>query len=132
LKKYFDGKGIHVTAYSPSRINTYGKETVIDDEEAQKIAKEMGRTSCRVLIDRASKQCTSVIPKSITQSRIASNFERESLLSRVYWILLPLDRHNDPIEWGFDMPDERDEAYIKGAAKGWVGENWKKHRVAFM
>lgn len=36
------------------------------------------------------------------------------------------ERYNDPVEWGFDMFDEHDEAYVRAQAKKWVDKNWKK------
>ncbi|RPA90889.1 Aldo/keto reductase [Choiromyces venosus 120613-1] len=129
LKKYLDSKGIHITAYSPLGNNIYGKKRVIDDEEVQKIAKELGKDPAQVLINWAVKRGTSVVPKSVTKSRIESNFSQFDIPDESFKKLEALDRnqrYNDPVEWGYDVFDEHDEAYVKEAAKKWVEENWKE------
>jgi L-glyceraldehyde reductase len=76
LKEFLDSKGIHITAYSPLGNNIYGKARVIDDEAVQQVAKETGKDTAQVLISWAVKRGTSVVPKSVTKSRIESNFQR--------------------------------------------------------
>lgn len=76
LKKFHNEKGIHITAYSPLGNNIYGKARVLDDEKVQAIAKELGKDVAQVLIAWAVKRGTSVVPKSVTKSRIESNFQR--------------------------------------------------------
>lgn len=78
LMKYLERKGIHVTAYSPLGNNIYGKVRVIDDEAVKEIAKETGKDTAQVLIAWAVQRGTSVVPKSVTESRIQSNFQRSS------------------------------------------------------
>lgn len=129
LKEFLDSKGIHITAYSPLGNNIYGKARVIDDEAVQQVAKETGKDTAQVLIAWAVKRGTSVVPKSVTKSRIESNFQQFELSDEAFAKLNALDknqRYNDPVEWGFDMFEEHDEAYVKAAAQKWVAENWKK------
>lgn len=76
LMKYLEKKGIHVTAYSPLGNNIYGKARVIDDAAVNEVAKEAGKDTAQVLIAWAVKRGTSVVPKSVTKSRIESNFQR--------------------------------------------------------
>ncbi|KAL7275291.1 hypothetical protein RUND412_001772 [Rhizina undulata] len=130
LKEYLDSKGIHITAYSPLGNNIYGKARVIDDEAVLEIAKETGKEPAQVLIAWAVKRGTSVVPKSVTKARIESNFQGFELSDDAFEKLGALDRnqrYNDPVEWGFDMFEEHDEAFIKAASKKWVDENWKKN-----
>jgi L-glyceraldehyde reductase len=91
-------KGIHLTAYSPlgkyvfhfpllrhsasvhrltslrTSSNVTGKPRVIDDEHVQKIAKRANRDPAQILIAWGAHKGYSVIPKSVTPSRIESNF----------------------------------------------------------
>ena len=63
-------KGIIITAYSPLGNNITGKPRVIDAPEIQAIAKRIGKTPAQVLIAWVAYQGFSVIPKSVTPSRI--------------------------------------------------------------
>lgn len=74
--KYLEKKGIHATAYSPLGNNIYGKARVIDDAAVNEVAKQAGKDTAQVLIAWAVKRGTSVVPKSVTKSRIESNFQR--------------------------------------------------------
>ena len=77
LKKYLKEKNIHITAYSPLGNNIYGKDRVLDDPKVQEVAKELGVDVAQLLIAWAVKRGTSVVPKSVTKSRIESNFQRK-------------------------------------------------------
>jgi len=76
LLEYLAEKGIHVTAYSPLGNNIYGKERVLDNPKVKEVAAELGVDVAKMLIAWAVKRGTSVVPKSVTKSRIESNFER--------------------------------------------------------
>ncbi|KAK9321841.1 NADP-dependent oxidoreductase domain-containing protein [Lipomyces orientalis] len=72
LVKYCNEKGIHLTAYSP-----LGSTSAPLQEEAvvKTVGERLGQSPAQVLISWAIWRGTSVIPKSVTPSRIASNFE---------------------------------------------------------
>ncbi|WVQ78515.1 hypothetical protein IAT38_000601 [Cryptococcus sp. DSM 104549] len=75
LFKYAKEKNITITAYSPLGNNTTGKPRVIDNPEIIKIAKKANKEPAQVLIAWAAHQGFAVIPKSVTASRIKSNFQ---------------------------------------------------------
>ncbi|KAK9364682.1 NADP-dependent oxidoreductase domain-containing protein [Lipomyces kononenkoae] len=72
LVRYCKEKGIHLTAYSPlgSTSAPLQEEIVV-----KTVAERLGKSAAQVLISWAIWRGTSVIPKSVTPSRIASNFE---------------------------------------------------------
>ncbi|KAH9454580.1 hypothetical protein MJO28_007583 [Puccinia striiformis f. sp. tritici] len=85
LVSYCNSKNIHVTAYSPLGNNLAGELKIVDypevKETAAKISKETGETvdPAQVLIAWGAVGGISVIPKSVTPSRIDSNFKQVKL-----------------------------------------------------
>ncbi|WVR05336.1 hypothetical protein IAU60_002350 [Kwoniella sp. DSM 27419] len=79
LFKFCKDNGIIITAYSPLGNNTTGKPRVIDHPEIIKIAERLNQQPAQVLIAWIVKQGFCVIPKSVTPSRIKSNFEQFEL-----------------------------------------------------
>ncbi|OXG44802.1 oxidoreductase [Cryptococcus neoformans Bt120] len=75
LFKYCKEKNIVITAYSPLGNNTTGKPRIIDQPQIIDIAKKLNKEPAQVLINWAAHQGFAVIPKSVTPSRIKSNFE---------------------------------------------------------
>ncbi|KAK9465672.1 NADP-dependent oxidoreductase domain-containing protein [Lipomyces arxii] len=71
LLAYCEAKGIHVTAYSPLGSTSAPLQ---EDPIIQEIAKKAGKTPAQVLISWAITRGTSAIPKSVTPTRIESNF----------------------------------------------------------
>jgi len=72
LLAYNASKGIHSTAYSPLGSNDsplYKNETILS------IAKDKGRTPQQVLLVWGIQKGCSVLPKSVTESRIQANFD---------------------------------------------------------
>jgi L-glyceraldehyde reductase len=51
---------------------------VLDDDQIDSIAKELGMTPAQVLIAWAVQRDTVVLPKSVTPERIESNLQGES------------------------------------------------------
>ncbi|KAK9319875.1 NADP-dependent oxidoreductase domain-containing protein [Lipomyces orientalis] len=72
LLRYCADHDIHLTAYSPLGSNTgpLQEEPAIMD-----MAAKYNKSAAQVLISWAIQRGTSVIPKSVTQSRIKQNFE---------------------------------------------------------
>lgn len=72
LVAYCASKGIHVTGYSPLGSNDsplYKNQTLLD------IAKAKGKSPQQVLLAWGVQKGWSVVPKSVTKSRIDSNFD---------------------------------------------------------
>jgi len=72
LLDYCKEKGIHCTAYSCLGSTD---SPLYKDESLAKIAKAKGKTPQQVLLMWGLQRGTSVIPKSVTASRIEKNFE---------------------------------------------------------
>ncbi|CAO3564760.1 unnamed protein product [Mortierella alpina] len=72
LLEFCKDKGIHVTAYSPLGSTD---SPLIKREEITKIAEKHNSSNANVLIAWGQQRGTSVIPKSVTESRIVSNFK---------------------------------------------------------
>lgn len=88
LVKFSNEKGIHVTAYSPlgNRIQ-YGEskdKDVINAPQVQSVAKKLNADPAQVLIAWGRHRGYSVIPKSVTPSRIESNFKQIKLNDEDY------------------------------------------------
>jgi glycerol 2-dehydrogenase (NADP+) len=72
LLKYNESKGIHSTAYSclGSTDSPLSK-----DQTLKEIANKKGKSTAQVLLQWGLQRGTSVIPKSVTPSRIEANFQ---------------------------------------------------------
>jgi glycerol 2-dehydrogenase (NADP+) len=70
--EYMKSKGIHCTAYSCLGSTD---SPLAHDKTLGKIAQEVGKTPQQVLLQWGLARDTSVIPKSVTASRIQGNFE---------------------------------------------------------
>ncbi|KAK4500824.1 hypothetical protein PRZ48_009016 [Zasmidium cellare] len=79
LIDYAQKKNIHITAYSAFGNNMFNKPLLINDPEITKIAEKLGATPAQVILAWAQEGGHSVIPKSVTPSRIASNFKEVEL-----------------------------------------------------
>ncbi|KAF9579031.1 hypothetical protein BGW38_004886, partial [Lunasporangiospora selenospora] len=107
LVEYCQSKGIHVTAYCPLGSTN---SNVIKNEEVSKIAKKHNSENANVLIAWGVQRGTSVIPKSVTASRIRSNFNDIILDEEDIKILKGLTegksttRYCDTLDfWGIDI-----------------------------
>eukprot|EP00308_Calcidiscus_leptoporus_P001388 CAMPEP_0119353614 /NCGR_PEP_ID=MMETSP1334-20130426/2726_1 /TAXON_ID=127549 /ORGANISM="Calcidiscus leptoporus, Strain RCC1130" /LENGTH=312 /DNA_ID=CAMNT_0007366931 /DNA_START=88 /DNA_END=1026 /DNA_ORIENTATION=- len=73
--------GTHLTAYSPlgspdsASMIKHNGASVMAAPEVKAVAADVGRTPAQVLIRWAVQRGTSVVPKSVTPSRIESNFD---------------------------------------------------------
>lgn len=114
---------ILITAYSPSGNNIYGLPKAIDDETIIAIAKELGKQPAQILIQWAVQRGTVVLPKSVTPSRIAENFEDFQLPDAAFERINALDRnhrYNVPLRLGVNVFGEHDEATLKKARQDWI------------
>merc|ERR1719198_2210614 len=73
--------GTHLTAYSPlgspdsASMIKHDGASVMASPEVLAIAQAVGKTAAQVLVRWAIQRGTSVVPKSVTPSRITANFD---------------------------------------------------------
>jgi len=79
LLEYCNQEGIHLTAYSPLGNNLKDKPKVTDNDAIKAIAKKLNATEAQVLIAWGAQRGTTVIPKSVNEDRIKSNFQQIKL-----------------------------------------------------
>jgi len=84
LVKYCHENNIHITAYSPLGNNLRNKPLLTDHPIIQDIAKKRGATPAQVLIAWGVYRGYSVIPKSVQEERIISNFKQICLSQEEY------------------------------------------------
>ncbi|EGD75516.1 2,5-didehydrogluconate reductase [Salpingoeca rosetta] len=116
LVKFCQNNGIHVTAYSPLGKIGYrnpGDPCLIDDPVLQDVAKRhANKTPAQVALKWNVQRGVGVIPKSLTPSRIESNFNLDdfSLTERDMQEIAKLNRNHRfvrPPWWSF--PDDKHE-----------------------
>jgi len=79
LVAYAKEKNIHITAYSAFGNNAFGLPLIIARPEIKAIAEKKGATPAQVILAWSQIGGHSVIPKSVTASRIAENFNEIEL-----------------------------------------------------
>jgi L-glyceraldehyde reductase len=94
LVAYAKEKGIHITAYSPLGNNLVGKPKLTDLPAIQAIADELGATAAQVLVAWGVYRGYSVIPKSVQEERIHSNFRQVELSQAMYEKVSAVGREN--------------------------------------
>ncbi|OJJ43931.1 hypothetical protein ASPZODRAFT_168775 [Penicilliopsis zonata CBS 506.65] len=86
LVNYCKEKGIHITAYSAFGNNAFGEPLIINRPEVKAIAEQVSQrtgspvSAAQVILAWSQVGGHSVIPKSVTPSRIRANFEEIELL----------------------------------------------------
>jgi len=128
LFDYCRTKGIIVEAYSPLGNNQTGEPKTMDDPKVHDLAKRVEMTPAQLLYSWGVQRGTVVLPKSVTPSRIESNFNLKQLPEGAMQELNALERHkrfNFPGHWGFDIFDEVGETKVKELAR-LAGESNKK------
>ncbi|KIK60786.1 hypothetical protein GYMLUDRAFT_200112 [Collybiopsis luxurians FD-317 M1] len=118
LVEYCKGKNIHITAYSPLGNNLAGKTKLVDYPSVVEIAKKKGATPAQVLVAWGVYRGYSVIPKSVKEERIKSNFQQVTLTKEEYDSVTALGkgnhlRFNIPFnytpKWDINIFNEPDE-----------------------
>ncbi|KAM6502598.1 NADP-dependent oxidoreductase domain containing protein [Amanita muscaria] len=84
LVAYCKEKNIHITAYSPLGNNLVGKPKLTEYPVVGDVAKKLNATPAQVLIAWGAERGYSVIPKSINEQRIKSNFQQVELNEENY------------------------------------------------
>lgn len=132
LFKFCEQKGIKITAYSPLGNNQTGEPRTVDDAKVHEAAKSLGKDPGQVLVSWGVQRGTIVLPKSVTASRIRSNFQDFEIPKEAMAQLNALERHkrfNFPARWGFDIFDEAGEDTVRKIAKESGVENKTKFTV---
>lgn len=111
LKKFCEGKGILIQAYSPLGNNQQNLPKAVDDPKVKKLAEQVGRDAGQVLYSWAVQRGTIVLPKSVSPSRIKSNLQVQELPKEVFDALDAIEnekhvRFNTSKNWGADIFDE--------------------------
>jgi L-glyceraldehyde reductase len=123
LLKYCNEKNIHITAYSPLGNNLRGKPRLTESPVIQDIAKRLDATPAQVLIAWGVYRGYSVIPKSVQQERIISNFKQIHFSKEDYEAITAFGRKNHTrfnipqtyqLRWDvnvFNEPEEKNSEY---------------------
>ncbi|KAJ5106826.1 hypothetical protein N7456_003501 [Penicillium angulare] len=122
---------IVITGYSPLGNNIYNIPRAVDDTLVIDTARKLGKTPAQVLISWAVQRGTVVLPKSVTASRIISNFEDFVLPDDAFEAIQSLEKHhrmNFPARLGVDIFGEVGDASAQQSALTWAAEQ-KKLRV---
>ncbi|KAG5635650.1 hypothetical protein H0H81_010520 [Sphagnurus paluster] len=133
LVAYCKSKNIHITAYSPLGNNLIGKPKLTEHAVVLEVAQKLNATPAQVLVAWGAHRGYSVIPKSVQEERIISNFKQVELSQEDYDKISAIghgnytrpstnavwdDRFNIPFtykpKWDvniFDEPVEKDAAF---------------------
>ncbi|KJA29882.1 hypothetical protein HYPSUDRAFT_60730 [Hypholoma sublateritium FD-334 SS-4] len=84
LVAYCKEKNIHITAYSPLGNNVFGKPKLTDHPVVIEVATKLNATPAQVLVAWGAHRGYSVIPKSVQEDRIVSNFKQVKLSDEDY------------------------------------------------
>lgn len=106
LFQFLKEKNILPVAYSPLGNNIYNLPRVVDDPTVREIAGKLQKDPAALLISWAVQRGSSVLPKSVTPSRIESNFQVFTIPDAEFQALNQLDRnqrYNYPFRWGIDV-----------------------------
>nr|XP_036579315.1 aldehyde reductase [Colletotrichum truncatum]KAF6786862.1 aldehyde reductase [Colletotrichum truncatum] len=117
LIKFAKEKGIHITAYSAFGNNGFGLPLLIEHDVVKKVAEKTGATPAQVLLAWAQVGGHSVIPKSVTPSRIQSNFQEVKISDEDVQAINEIGkeprRYNIPFtykpRWNINIWDEKEE-----------------------
>lgn len=132
LAEYCKSKGILLEAYSPLGNNQTGEPRTVDDPKVHEIAGKLGLDIGQVLVSWGVQKGNVVLPKSVTETRIKSNFNDVELPD---WAMKELDalerhkRYNFPARWGYDIFDEAGKEEVAKIARE-AGEENKRKFVA--
>lgn len=132
LAEFCRSKGILLEAYSPLGNNQTGEPRTVDDAKVHEVAKKLGLDPGQVLVSWGVQTGHVVLPKSVTETRIKSNFEDVVLPDWAMKELNGLERHkrfNFPARWGVDIFDEAGTDAVRKIAQESGAENKTKFVV---
>jgi diketogulonate reductase-like aldo/keto reductase len=132
LAEFCKSKNILLQAYSPLGNNQTGEPRTVDDVKVHEVAKKLGLDPGQVLVSWGVQTGHVVLPKSVTESRIKSNFEDVALPEWAMSEVNALERHkrfNFPAHWGFDIFDEAGTETVRKIAEEAGEENKTKFVV---
>jgi L-glyceraldehyde reductase len=132
LFNFCKSKGIVVTAYSPLGNNQTGEPRTVDNPLVKQLGDKLGLDGGQLLASWGVQRGTVVLPKSVTPSRIKSNFQVSELPADVFEQLNGLERNkrfNWQTRWGVDIFQELGDAEAKKAAQDAAEENKTKFTV---
>ncbi|KAF9450116.1 Aldo/keto reductase [Macrolepiota fuliginosa MF-IS2] len=118
LVKYCQEKNIHITAYSPLGNNLVGKAKLTDHPAVIEIAKRLNATPAQVLVAWGARRGQSIIPKSVQEARIISNFQEVEISDADFETISKIGegnrtRYNIPLNytpsWSINIFGEEDE-----------------------
>ncbi|KAE9371731.1 aldehyde reductase-like protein [Stipitochalara longipes BDJ] len=122
LLEWSKKQNIVVAAYSPLGNNIYNLPRAVDDPTVVNLAKDMNKQPAQLLISWAVRRGTVVLPKSVTPSRIADNFQDFELPQEVFEKITALDRnhrYNFPARLGVDIFGEVSEENLRKSVEDW-------------
>ena len=125
-------KGILIEAYSPLGNNQTGEPRTVDDPLVPVLGKKLGMDGGQLLASWGIQRGTVVLPKSVTPSRIESNFQVKELPQDAFEALSGLERHkrfNTSARWGFDIFEEVGEEKARKIGLESAAENLEKFTV---
>lgn len=126
LVQYCNENKIRITAYSPLGNNSIGRPLLIENKTIKEVAKKLGATEAQVLVAWGVYRGYTVIPKSVKESRIISNFEQVKLSKEDYEKVASIHeekalRFNIPYrykpQWDIDVFGEAEEKVAKVSVK---------------
>jgi diketogulonate reductase-like aldo/keto reductase len=132
LAAFCQANGILLEGYSPLGNNQTGEPRTVDDIKVHEIAGKMELDPGQVLLSWGVQKGHVVLSKSVTESRIKSNF-KDVVLPQ--WAMDELDalernkRFNFPARWGSDVFDEMGVDAVRKAAEDAGEENKMKFVV---
>lgn len=132
LAAFCQSKGILLEAYSPLGNNQTGEPRTVDDAKVHEVAKKLTFDAGQVLVSWGVQSGHVVLPKSVTESRIKSNFDDAKLPDWALKELNTLERYkrfNFPARWGYDIFGEVGADVVKKAAEDAGEENKTKFVV---
>ncbi|KAF8161370.1 NADP-dependent oxidoreductase domain-containing protein [Crassisporium funariophilum] len=94
LVEYCKEKNIHITAYSPLGNNLANRPKLTEHPVVEEVAKKLGATTAQVLIAWGVYRGYSVIPKSVQEERIVSNFKQVELSKEDYEKISSIGHNN--------------------------------------
>lgn len=125
LVEFCKEHNIHITAYSPLGNNLVGKPQLTEHAVVKEVADKLNATPAQILVAWGAHRGYSVIPKSVQEHRIISNFKQVELSQEDYEKITSIGVNNrtrfnipratNTPRWDinlFNEPEEQDAAFV--------------------